>query len=81
MEELIEIMGDIRYLLMDLNNKVDVLLESTETNSENINDNLENINDNLENIKGVGLYNSISDVNDKLSEVSNELFHINLKID
>ncbi|MBH0231386.1 T7SS effector LXG polymorphic toxin [Halobacillus yeomjeoni] len=74
MEELIEVMKEIRDELQEMNTKLDNIDYSLGALKGNgLYDSISDLYEKLDDLMGRGLYNSISDVNEKLESISSSL--------
>ncbi|REJ07740.1 hypothetical protein [Halobacillus trueperi] len=79
MEELVDILRDIKMELQEMNRKLDDIDRSIESlKGSGVYDSVSDLYDKLDEIMGRGLYNSITDVNEKLDSISSSLDTIEL---
>ena len=86
MNELISVLEDIKVLLYDMNNKLELIddnisglkKEVRSVKGYGLYDSISDVCDKLESIKGTGLYNSIVDICDKLDTIDTSISLIDI---
>ena len=81
MNELISVLEDIKELLCDMNNKLELIdvniselkTEVRSVKGDGIYDSISDVCDKLDSIQGTGIYNSIVDICDKLDTIDTSI--------
>ena len=80
MDALISVLLDIKMELEKMNDKLDAITCYGTRTFDDVCDKIEETNNKLEDLRGTGLYNSVSDICDKLDTIDTSLTCIDLKI-